>query len=408
MSRDNRTIYGALGRHPVHPFPARMAPEIVYDLIAGSPRPIRILDPMMGSGTVVALARSQNHQAFGVDIDPLATLISRVWVTTADQPSVREAAIALHRRAALMAKSIEASDAYPTGASEDTRKFIRYWFDLGARRQLTALSRLIADVEDDSTQDILWCAFSRLIIAKDAGASLARDLAHSRPHKSFKTAPSKPLPNFLGAVEHVLKNCLQKGKHGQGPKATIKKGDARRLPIEGMSIDLVLTSPPYLNAIDYIRCSKFSLVWMGHNVDDLTTLRSKSVGTEVGRALPDDEQVRSILAALNVDGLSRRHAAMLSAYIDDMRLAIKEVHRVLVPGGRALYVIGENTVRGVYIQNARIIAALAESVGLRLDSEQSRPLPQNRRYMPPPKSDNRLAFDGRMRSEVVLSFSKGL
>jgi len=74
LRSDSRTLFDALGRHPVHPFPARMAPEIVCSIVKGTRRPLTVLDPMMGSGTVVALAQSRNHQAIGIDIDPLASV----------------------------------------------------------------------------------------------------------------------------------------------------------------------------------------------------------------------------------------------------------------------------------------------------------------------------------------------
>jgi DNA modification methylase len=406
MARDNRTIYGALGRHPVHPFPARMAPEIVCNLIRKSPRPIRVLDPMMGSGTVVALARSQHHYAFGVDIDPLAALISRVWTSSVDRSAVLSKAEKVLRGAKQSFTAISLRNAYPLGATKETRKFVRYWFDSCARKQLAALSHLIGSEEDSRIRDVLWCAFSRLIIAKDSGASLARDLAHSRPHKFYKTAPSKPFPNFMRSVEYVLKNSLVKHAKGNGPSAVVKEGDARNLPIKTNSIDLVLTSPPYLNAIDYIRCSKFSLIWIGYDIAELGELRSESIGTEVGRRMLEDTQVCRILRSLKIEGLSPRKNAVIAAYIDDMRSAIKEVARVLVPGGKAVYVIGENTIAGVYIKNAKLLRSLARSAGLTFRSEKSRPLPQNRRYMPPPKSESQASLDGRMRSEVILCFGK--
>jgi hypothetical protein len=304
------------------------------------------------------------------------------------------------------AVSMPLGKAYPLGATKETRKFVRYWFDGYARRQLTALSNLIASQADPKMRDVLWCAFSRLIISKDSGASLARDLAHSRPHKSYETAPSKPFKNFMRSIEHVLKNSLAKHARGNGPAATVREGDARHLPIKAQSIDLVLTSPPYLNAIDYIRCSKFSLVWMGYNVGELGELRSDSIGTEVGRRMLQDRQVCRILRSLKIQELSSRQNAVIAAYIDDMRSAINEVARVLVPGGKAVYVIGENTIAGVYIKNAKILKSLARSAGLTFRSEKSRPLPQNRRYMPPPKSKRRASLDGRMRSEVILCFGK--
>ena len=75
MSRSHeKSVYEVLGRDPFHPFPARMAPGLALDVIAESRRPLRILDPMSGSGTVLAIAHSKGHHAVGVDLDPLAVL----------------------------------------------------------------------------------------------------------------------------------------------------------------------------------------------------------------------------------------------------------------------------------------------------------------------------------------------
>src|ERR1017187_2484552 len=69
VSLHKKTIYETLGRESVHPFPARMAPGIALAVIAKAKRPLRVLDPMMGSGTVIALARFKKHKAIGLDID---------------------------------------------------------------------------------------------------------------------------------------------------------------------------------------------------------------------------------------------------------------------------------------------------------------------------------------------------
>jgi DNA modification methylase len=406
MPSKNETILGALGRRHVHPFPARMAPELVCHLIADSKRPIRVLDPMMGSGTVLALAQSKHHHAIGVDIDPLAVLISGVWTTPVSIPKVEAEATKVLARSKRLVKSLSLGDAYPYRASKATRVFVRYWFDGYTRKQLTALSRSIAKVGDASIRNVLWCAFSRLIISKQSGASLALDLAHSRPHRHFTTAPSKPFPKFLSSVDFVLKNSLAKYARTNGPAVKLREGDARKLPIRTGSIDLVVTSPPYLNAIDYIRCSKFSLVWMGYDIAGLSKLRSKSVGTEKGRRLDNDPQIEKILKSLRIEGLSRRRHAVVSAYVDDMRLAIEEVERVLVPGGEAVYVIGENTMEGIYIKNAAILTSLAKNAGLKLREETSRPLPPNKRYLPPPTKNGQQLLDTRMRAEVILRFGK--
>lgn len=400
------SIYDILGRRAVHPFPARMAPELVSTFVRKSNRQLRVLDPTMGSGTVLALARRNNHRAFGIDIDPLAALIARVWTTAVDCKSVKRHCTLVLARAETILGELKAPNAFPKGADKATREFIKYWFDSKARKELYALSSAISGVRNSRVRDVLWCAFSRLIIAKQSGASLALDLAHSRPHKYFEKAPALPLRKFASSVDYVLENAIDQSATKKGPAAKAIEGDARSIKLKDNSIDLVITSPPYLNAIDYIRCSKFSLVWMGWSISQLSDVRRRSIGTEVGRSLKQDVTLRRVISALQISKLGERKIRVISAYIDDMRRAISEVARVLVPGGKAVYVVGENSINGRFVRNAKAVTLLAKSVGLSLKKETRRKLPPNRRYMPPPTAQGGAAMDSRMRIEVVLQFSK--
>src|SRR5579862_506287 len=400
LKSHNKTIFEALGRNPIHPFPARMAPGIALEALGDGNKVMRVLDPMAGSGTVLAVARAKGHRALGVDLDPLAVLLAGVWTRTVDPQKVNDKAAEVLDRAKAAFKSLPLKLAYPAGSDEETRKFIRYWFDDYARKQLSALSAAICGVHHDITRDTLWCGFSRLIITKSAGASLAMDLAHSRPHKAFSCAPVKPFNRFISAVETVVSNCPRTGSDPVGPPANVKRGDARKLNFDTGSIDLVLTSPPYLNAIDYMRCSKFSLVWMGHTVSDLRKIREECVGTEASteEAL-EAEWVQSLIKQLGLrPALSNRDQGLLAQYVWDMGRAMAEVSRVLRSGGRAVYVVGDSTVRGTFIRNSSVVAAVAEQNGLKIHSQHSRTLPANRRYLPPPKQRGSSdTLDGRMR-----------
>jgi hypothetical protein len=299
--------------------------------------------------------------------------------------------------------------AYPANSDDETRLFVRYWFDGLARRQLAVLATEIDLIENESIRNVLWCGFSRLIITKTAGASLAMDLAHSRPHRKYKRAPVRPFDRFLAAVEAVATNSPQKEASAVGPPVRVMHGDARKLKIKNASVDLVLTSPPYLNAIDYMRCSKFSLVWMGHTIGELRVLRSVSVGAEVG----DHEALRSHAIAQIIFRLKLRpvlpprERAILARYVADMRQTVSEASRVLVQGGKAVFVVGENTVKGSYIRNSTLITALANQAGLLLQERKIRLLPANRRYLPPPaKKHCGTPLNARMHREVILTFKK--
>ena len=403
-----KSVDEILGRALIHPFPARMAPSLALEVIAESRRPLRILDPMSGSGTVLAVAQSTGHHAVGVDLDPLAVLISRVWTTAIDVEAVQEAATTVLEHAHCIFTSLRTRDAYPKNADSETRQFIRYWFDVCARRQLASLAAAIDRTRDSTIRDSLWCAFSRLIITKQSGASLAMDLSHSRPHRKFKRAPAKPFCKFLSAVDRVATNCIDGRSPTRGPAAQVYEGDARHLNIRDRSVDLVITSPPYLNAIDYLRCSKFSLVWMGYSVGELRRLRSMTVGTEVGMDARDDQEIQRILSELKLQPkLPAREEAMLARYINDMQRAVNETSRVLAGDGRAVYVVGENTVRGTFVRNGTILEAVASNAGLRGTARGSRELPPNRRYLPPPSKQSETAtLSNRLRREVILTFRK--
>lgn len=409
LKSHKKTILETLGRNPIHPFPARMAPGIALEALGKGSGTLRVLDPMAGSGTVLAVARANGHRAFGVDLDPLSVLLADVWTRTVNAELIRDKAYEILHRAKSAFDLLPAGQAYPAGSDGETRDFIRYWFDEYARRQLTALSAAISRLHDDSTRKVLWCAFSRLIITKTAGASLAMDLSHSRPHRRFTRAPIKPFNRFIAAVETIIANCPQSGSGAVGPATVVKRGDARRLGIESESIDLVLTSPPYLNAIDYMRCSKFSLVWMGYNVGEIRQIRGESIGAEVSSqdALESD-WVKSILKELKLNpALSTRDHALLARYAWDMGHALGEASRVLRRRGRAVYVVGDSMSRGTFIRNSMIVTLVAQQRGLSLVSQQSRSLPANRRYLPPPKRmASSHAMDARMRREVVIAFKK--
>lgn len=363
---------------------------------------------MSGSGTALVTARMRGHKAIGFDADPLAVLIARAWCADVDTTRLKRKAEEVLARAKLRYGGLSLSDAYPDDTDEETRAFIRFWFDETNRRQLAVLARSISRVFDSPVKELLWCAFSRLIITKQAGASLAIDVSHSRPHRVYEKAPIRPLDRFMRSVEAVLKASPFKDGRGHA-SARIDLGDARKLPLQDSSVDLVITSPPYLNAIDYLRGHKLSLVWMGYTVRQLREIRSTSVGTECSRNVVGEEtHVTEALRRMGeVDELSARFRRMLVRYIVEMGKVLNEIHRVLRSEGRAILVLGDSSIRSVFVRNSRAIVYLGERTGFRVRSIRRRQLPENRRYLPPPTlrtSGSKLR--ARMREEVIIKFTK--
>ncbi len=394
---------------PIHPFPARMTPSIAWDSLTNcSRKPLKVLDPMTGSGTTAVVAKSLGHTVIGFDTDPLAVLIANTWCTEIDGDKLLEKASEVLDRAIERCSHLPLREAYPRQADAETRAFMRYWFDSCNRRQLAVLAEAISRLHDRALKTALWCAFSRLIITKKIGVSLAMDISHSRPHRVYDKAPIKPFDKFLASVETISRR-LPFTKNGSSlPDASIRLGDARKLPVNDRSIDIVITSPPYLNAIDYLRGHKLSLIWNGYSLKDLRQIRSSNVGAE--NSLSENhlkDCVHHILAEMGaVERLPARIRGILRRYVHDMDSVLGEISRVLNIRGHAVVVIGDSTIKGTFIQNSKALTLLGRRHGLNLQSIRRRELQDNRRYLPPPTSVAAGSqLQGRMREEVIMTFS---
>ncbi len=393
---------------PVHPFPARMAPSIVWDSLPDARKPLGILDPMSGSGTTLVCARAKGHHAIGCDTDPLALVISRAWCSDIDPGRLKRRGSLVLERACHLARQLDQREAYPKGVDEETRRFVDFWFDDINRCQLAALATCIGRIRCDVEKTLLWCAFSRLIITKTVGVSLAMDVSHSRPHKAYKMAPIRCFDRFLEAVRQVTQNSpFQVGNKPEGacPPADVRLGDARHLPVESNSVDMIITSPPYLNAIDYLRGHKLSLVWMGHCIKDIRRLRSENIGSEVSHDSRSEEVTTAAIKAMGAHDLGDRQMGMMRRYAHDMNDVLRQCARVLKTNGDAILVVGDSSVRGTFIRNSDGLAELAANHGFSFVSRVVRPIAENRRYLPPPTSQQcGKQLQSRMREEVILRF----
>ena len=154
--------------HNFHPYPAKFIPQIPREMIANlSDSGDVILDPFVGSGTTLVEAVLQSRQAIGVDINPLAALISKVKATPlsdaqlAQIPAVvaeiRADVDALYGQASLFGRRGTRAD-YPI---PDFPK-LRFWFkDCVIQEAAIIKYYIMNDLEDEDVKDFLKIAFSK-------------------------------------------------------------------------------------------------------------------------------------------------------------------------------------------------------------------------------------------------------
>jgi DNA modification methylase len=394
----------------LHPFPARMPAKLAEFLIERLTGPGQtVLDPMMGSGTTLVAARRLGRKAVGFDIDPFSVLLSKVMTTTFDLESLRVAtaeiqakATALHQDASPLEERLRIAF-----AAEEETSFINYWFPPRSQTELMALSSAIESLQNPTERQFLWVIFSSLIIAKSAGASYALDLAHSRPHRDLDKRIVWPLEAWNARSRRALKLLpFTNASAQQSTQPLVGLGDARALNIPDASIDFVLTSPPYRQAIDYMRTHKFALVWMRHDLEALRTIRSAAIGTERGLYSPDGLSPK-IESNLETALIARLDRGKTRRYLSDLRASLQEVRRVLKPGGLAVVVVGPSMISRNTHDAPAVINDLATSAGLVPVETVERFLNVARRTLPAPgKAPASNNLRKRMGREFLVALAK--
>lgn len=388
----------------IHPFPARMAPELAVNVLNDLSKDSVVLDPMSGSGTVVRHASELGLRSRAFDLDPLAVLISRTSCRIIDDMALKNAG----RRLISEARSMKSDPELPwIDGDADGERFTTFWFDNPQRSDLRRISHLLfeagkLDIAED-VADALRLALSRIIVTKAQTASLAQDTSHSRPHRVATTSEYDVLTGFERSIQQLRRRLSKLSPIVEG---VVERGDARTLgTVSDETIDYVLTSPPYLNAIDYMRGHRLSLIWLGHRYAELSRTRSNSIGAE--RALdfevPEGELMAARAAMGAVSDLPSRHQRMIDRYNADLKHMIFQVHRVLRPGSKATFVMGDSCLKGIFLSNSNALAHAAKEVGFRELDRRSRTLPAQHRYLPTPKGG---ALSKRMRTENIITFEK--
>lgn len=396
----------------VHPFPARMAPEIAIKHLEGlcasgwdkraerTASDFTVVDPMCGSGTVLSHAAALGYRAIGVDCDPLAVLMSSVATSAINAEALPQ----LARRAVQEARGMQ--DEPILWDDSETVKFSEYWFGDKQRNQLARLSHAIGRMTSEPVRNAMRIALSRTIDTKTPKASLAADTSHSRPHRVLKHAENiyDVYDGFTKSADQLSNLLSCRVSLGD---VEVKLGDARHLPIEDDTADVVITSPPYLNAIDYMRGHRLSLIWMGYTIPQLRQIRSDAIGSE--RALVGDAEssANDLVQAIEQD---EEHVPMpdklpkrtLIRYANDLISLSSEIKRVAKPGAKCVTVIGNSAIRGNFIRNDTMMRMALEHAGACIEEQSRRVIPDSSRYLPITSQNDNSPLAKRMREEIVL------
>jgi hypothetical protein len=149
------------------------------------------------------------------------------------------------------------------------------------------------------------------------------------------------------------------------------------------TVDLMVTSPPYMNNYHYVRNTRPQLFWLSLIADssELRQLEETNFGKywqTVRNAAPIPLRCQHNTLEQVLTDLRRTRteegpyggpgwANYVTSYFNDGDRFMAALQRVLRPGGVGVVVIGNSIIQGIHIPTDQILADLAQAQGLALE-----------------------------------------
>lgn len=324
----------------------------------------KILDPFCGVGTTLVACRELGVNAAGTDVSPVAVFASRVKTEDYDAEVLREEIKKLFR-----IKFKKPEERIDSGVV--LRSFSKY-----ALWEVIFFRNNIMDIPDEKIRNFMMLglmnASTKVSFAEKVGGSIRVDRKKKAP--PLKIIFKKQLLRMVKDVERF------KTKKSD---ISISLGDARSVKLENNSVDAIITSPPYLNKIEYTAIYSIELaLFFGES-------GRPAIRSYIGEKGTED----------NVFEGKYKLPPVAYSYFADMFLALKEMHRVLKKGGKAAIVIGNGCFPGGVVESDLLISELAEKIGF----EVKQILVLNERWC----MRERTIKVGRMRESLVVVEKEG-
>ncbi|MCM1224220.1 MAG: hypothetical protein NC548_58185 [Lachnospiraceae bacterium] len=346
--------------HGLHPYPAMMMPLIARTMFAqyGKKERTVFFDPYVGSGTTLVEAQLYGaKKAIGIDLNPLAILISRTKTEAVNLQEVRQ--------------KIDEFDDYMQNVGDvEAPSFpIRdSWFNPQVVNDLAKIRNFILQINDSTVLDFFKTSFSEVVRASSETRNGEFKL-YRMSQTSLEKFDPHPIALFKEVIDRNFR-ILQRVDYRRNTEIELYNDnvlDIYRHDSLNNAVDLIITSPPYGDShttVAYGQFSRLSNEWLG--IKNAGTLDRRLLGgRRVVRPkfnIPElDDAINQIQQ--NDKNFNRERAWEVVSFYHDYQKSIEAIVPTVKRGGYVIFVVGNRRVRNVELALDVITYKMFEQYG---------------------------------------------
>ena len=351
--------------HGFFKYPCKFIPQIPRWAIQQYSKPgDLVLDPFAGSGTTLVESILNKRTGLGIDFDKFSQLLCKVKTTKYDKK--------------LIDKIRDESSTFKVLAKEN-EKFLpdlhnlSHWFP---KQNISKLSFLLGEIEQYSSDKKIYNFFLVCFAASIRKCSFADDVS-PKPYIStrIEKTPLDVKDVFLKNIKSYLKNLEYFESNNLGNSAIISN-DARHIKNKKYDgkIQLAITSPPYINAFDYVRSLRLENAWLGYYGDtNIIDVKRKQIGTETIYQKDyfkiEDTGIRKLDDIVKkISKIDKKRACIVQKYFFDMSKNMLEIKRLLKKNGHYVIVVGNSRIREINVPTNELLLEIAKINGFSLEN----------------------------------------
>ncbi len=345
-----------------------------------------VLDPFSGVGTTLVESVLACNNAVGFEINPYPCMASRIKATAYQIDELR----LRHYVSKFISYYHEAvaSNAEPISKPPESFKTRSDFYSPLVMRKVLRVFDYINCIEDESIHDVFRLAFASTMV-KFSNYSYEPSLGRRISSGKSDILDFAVGEEIYSKLTEMCKDILwMKHKVSCIEPPTVKVINDSFFNyaefLEEGSIDLLITSPPYLNNYHYNRNTRPQLYWLDFvkSTNDMKKLEHANFGKywqtcreedciDLSFMLPDSdiverlEEIRGLNQEKGIYG-GNGWANYAASYFNDCYLFAKGINYVKRPGSTALVVLGNSILQGVHVPTDVYFGKIAESVGLEL------------------------------------------